>query len=155
MIKRSWRLLILLAAIVIIAIMVMRMSSPSIGVPDDGSVAFEGGPIVPVEISDSQDEQVRGLSGRDGLAPGSGMLFVYDDQKVRTYWMKEMRFSIDIIWIADGQVIGFVERAVPPIGPGDPLDLYRSPEPADRVLEVEAGFIEEHGVFIGQTVVTN
>jgi uncharacterized membrane protein (UPF0127 family) len=155
MMKSTWRLPLLFLVLLIILIGAITLYPRSPETPDDGTVSFESGVTVPVEVADTNVERSRGLSGRDGLAEGSGMLFVFDDQRVRTFWMKEMLFSIDIIWIADGKVIGFVERAEPPSGPDDPLDLLVSPSPADYVLEVDAGFVDAHQVAVGQAVMVN
>jgi uncharacterized membrane protein (UPF0127 family) len=77
------------------------------------------------------------------------MLFVYPDRAPRTYWMKGMRFPIDIVWIDAGRVRG-VERNVPV--PHGRLPLYRSGGPADHVLEVPAGWARRHGTKAGDRV---
>lgn len=113
-----------------------------------------GGVEVPSELADEPEEQSLGLGERDGLKPGTGMLFAFPDSKPRTFWMYGMRFCLDIIWIDDGTVIGAAE-SVCPSPPGTAIaDLPRfgSPGPARYVLEVPAGFMDEHELEPGSPV---
>src|SRR5581483_9076382 len=91
-----------------------------------------------VEIASTTLQKTLGLSGRDGLGDGEGMLFLFSDSPgVQNFWMKDMKFSIDIIWIAGNKVVGFAEDAAPQ--PGVPLwglKIYSSPDYVDKVLEV-------------------
>jgi uncharacterized membrane protein (UPF0127 family) len=109
-----------------------------------------GGAGVRAEVAESTTARERGLSGRATLAEDRGMLFVYPDHVQRTFWMKGMRFPIDIVWIDRGRVAG-VEPNVP-VPVGSDLPLYPSRVPADRVLEVRAGWAARHGVERGDRV---
>jgi uncharacterized membrane protein (UPF0127 family) len=110
-----------------------------------------GGTEVRADVAETAAARERGLSGRPRLAEGRGMLFVYPDHAVRTYWMKGMRFPIDIVWIDEGEVTG-IERDAP-VPQGGDLPLYSSRGPADHVLEVPAGWAGRHGVVRGARVV--
>src|SRR6266498_3253400 len=72
-----------------------------------------GGETLRVEVADTNYLRGRGLSYRDGLAPGTGMLFVYNEAQPLTFWMYEMRFCLDIIWIDNGQIRGAAESVCP------------------------------------------
>ena len=109
-----------------------------------------GGGEVRAEIAAGEAAREQGLSGRASLAEDRGMLFVYPDRIERTYWMKGMRFAIDIVWIDRGRVTGVEADAPVPVG-GD-LPRYSSRAPADRVLEVRAGWAARHGVERGDRV---
>jgi uncharacterized membrane protein (UPF0127 family) len=112
-----------------------------------------GDEIVQAEIADTGPLQTRGLGYRDGLLPGTGMIFLFDDQAPRSFWMKGMRFCLDIIWITDGQIVGAAENACPmPDVPDSDLPRYRSEVPVDVVLEVPAGWLAEHGYGAGTPV---
>lgn len=113
------------------------------------AVRLSGATVQAEVVSDAKARE-RGLSGRRSLAEGRGMLFVYPDRKARTYWMKGMRFPIDIIWIDRGRVRG-VERDVP-VPHGKKLPLYSSGGLADHVLEVPAGWARRHGTKRGDWV---
>jgi uncharacterized membrane protein (UPF0127 family) len=71
------------------------------------------------------------------------MLFVFHDAVERTFWMKGVRFPIDIIWLRDNTIIGIAHDVQPePDVSDDELTRYRSPGPVNAVLEVVAGTAE-------------
>jgi uncharacterized membrane protein (UPF0127 family) len=74
---------------------------------------------VELELTKTRQDQARGLSNRDELAWDRGMLFVYREPGFYGFWMKDMRFSIDIVWIRDDRIVDIHQR-VPfsPDGPG-------------------------------------
>ncbi len=113
-----------------------------------------GGVLVEATLARSSRERSLGLGYRDELEEGTGMLFVYEEPSTRSFWMKGMRFCLDIIWIDDGEVVGAAESVCPePAGTADSdLPSYVSPEPVRYILEVPAGWMEEHGVESGSPV---
>lgn len=110
------------------------------------TVTFENRTIVSVEIADSQVERVQGLSGHDPLQTNEGMLFLFEKKEVQGFWMKDMLFPIDIIWIDGTTVVGFQQNA-PPENPVK--TIYYSSAPVDGVLEVQAGFVAQNEVRVG------
>jgi uncharacterized membrane protein (UPF0127 family) len=106
-----------------------------------------------VEIADTPFLRSRGLSYRDGLRPGTGMLFVFGEPAIHDFWMKGMRFCLDIVWIEDGQIVGAAQNACPEPGVSDEdLTRYESPSPVSYVLEVPAGWLTAHGYSTGTPV---
>ena len=103
-----------------------------------------------IEIADDILEQSRGLSGRDFLPDNRGMLFVFKDLSVRSFWMAGMKFPLDIIWIKENQVVGFSE-GLPPASATN-VKVYYSPESVDMVLEVNSGLVNKLGISIGDKV---
>jgi uncharacterized membrane protein (UPF0127 family) len=110
------------------------------------------GQAVEVEVAQSEAARARGLSGRAELAPGRGMLFLHERPGLHAYWMKDMRFAIDILWLREGRVVDVAHRVQPePPGTADrDLPSYAPRAPADAVLEVPAGFARAHGWDVGQ-----
>ena len=108
----------------------------------DGPLVKVGDTDFQVELALTAEQQSQGLSGREVLGPGAGMLFVYEHESRYTFWMKEMRFPIDIVWIgADCKVVDVTLEAPPP-EPGQSLDQlprYSPDTPAQYVLEINAG----------------
>lgn len=107
-----------------------------------------------VQLAIEPWEQTLGLGYRNGLAPGTGMLFINDSATVQTYWMKGMRFCLDIVWIENGQIVGAAEDACPdPAGTSD-MDRarYHSGQPVTYILEVPAGWLAAHGYGAGTPV---
>src|SRR3989338_662243 len=108
MINVTWRLPILLAVLLITIIAASVIIPLSLNASHYGLVSFGRGVNLIVELAVTPAQRERGLSGRDRLEPRSGMLFVFEDDGVRGFWMKGMTFPIDIIWIDDERVVGFV-----------------------------------------------
>ncbi|MBI4122641.1 MAG: DUF192 domain-containing protein [Parcubacteria group bacterium] len=102
-------------------------------------------------VADTPVLQAKGLGGRESLEPDFGMLFPYAEPAVRNFWMKDMRFPLDVIWIAGGAVAGFTEDIPVWSGEGD-YSRFSSFVPADAALEVNAGWVREHGITLGMRV---
>lgn len=108
----------------------------------------------PAEIAATRKAQLQGLGGRDQLAFGSGMLFVYGDEPVPAFWMREMRFALDFVWIGgECEVVDTTERAPPPAGEDESaLPTYASRVPAAHVFEMNAGDVERYRIKVGDKV---
>lgn len=96
-----------------------------------------------VDLALEPDEQSLGLGYRNGLATASGMLFVFPIAEPHTFWMKGMRFCLDIVWIEAGEITGAAESVCPdPSGTEDAdRERFSSGEPVTFVLEVPAGWL--------------
>lgn len=110
--------------------------------------------VISAEIADEAPEQSKGLSDRESIASNSGMLFVYKNPEIRRFWMKGMKFPIDIIWINESRVVDILLDAKPPEPntPDSNLTIYQPNEPVDKVLEVNSGFVNVHGITIGDNI---
>jgi len=115
------------------------------------TVVQVGNASVRAEIADDEASRERGLSGRERLAAGEGMLFLLSDDSP-SFWMKGMRFPLDIVWIRDGRVVDVTADVPPPRGSNAPLPTYSPDRPADRALEVNAGWAADHGIGRGDVV---
>lgn len=107
-----------------------------------------------VELTDTQSEQERGLSYRSSLDEGSGMLFVFEKPQILTFWMKGMEFPLDIIFIRDNKIIT-IYKNVPKPAPNTQLGnlpRYSPKEPANYVLEINAGLSEKYDFQEGDSV---
>lgn len=103
------------------------------------------------EIADTDEERTRGLMYRDGLKEGKAMLFVFDRPSVYSFWMKNMRFSLDIIWIgADLKIVDIKANVLPCVG--DVCENLVPARSAGFVLEVPAGFTGKYGIKVGDPV---
>ncbi len=114
------------------------------------SVAIEGVPEpVRVAIAATNESRARGLSGYPALAEGAGMLFFFEYPGKPPFWMKEMHFPIDIIWISsDWKIVDITEAAAPESYP----KTFLPQDDAQYVLEVNAGFAKAHNLSIGRSV---
>ncbi len=106
---------------------------------------------VAVDIVNTPALRSQGLSGRAGLAADEGMLFEFEAPKLQSFWMKDMRFEIDIVWIRDDQIVGITPNVPLPKTPGA-LPQFSSPVPCDVVLELRAGAARRFGLKLGDAV---
>ena len=114
-----------------------------------GSVVQIGEASFRVDVAVTGAERSQGLSGRATLEPDTGMLFVYDSDGPRTFWMPDMHFPLDMIWIRSDCVVTGVTANVPnpPAStPRDQLPRYPSDGPVRFVLELNAGQAASHGI---------
>ena len=113
-----------------------------------------GGVPLTVELAYLPADRSLGLSYREGLAPGTGMLFLFEGPAPRSFWMRGMQFCIDIVWIENGVIQGAAESVCPePAGTADAhLTSYVSPVPVTYVLEVPAGWLATYGLGAGTPV---
>jgi hypothetical protein len=105
-----------------------------------------------LEVADTDASRMHGLSGRESLEPNAGMLFVFGHRGIYPFWMKGMKFPLDIVWIDDGKVVD-VETLEPP---SPYLNIPPNHIPrgmADLVLEVNAGKAAELGLAKGAYVI--
>ncbi|MEX1113267.1 MAG: DUF192 domain-containing protein [Patescibacteria group bacterium] len=145
--------LIILAAALITLITVILTTPPELTDEARVTVRIDRAEVL-AEVAASAEKQARGLGGRESLGNGEGMLFVYAEADTPSFWMKGVTFPIDIVWIRRDTVTD-VTAEVPPPKPGTPdaeLPRYRPPGPVDRVLEVNAGWAEEHSIQPGDPV---
>jgi len=105
-----------------------------------------------VEIADSPDEQALGLMFRDQLPDNHGMLFVFPREAPRSFWMKNTRIPLDIMYFDRNLTLVSASENTPPcrvrLCPS-----YPSERPAQYVLELNAGKVAELGVVRGDRLV--
>lgn len=110
-----------------------------------------GSVSIPVELATTSAAIKKGLSGRPALDPNLGLLFIFPQPAIYQFWMPEMHFPIDIIWIDEGRVVDIDERVSPEFNPAQPI-FYRPKQSVTRVLEVNAGWFTSHRLRIGDSV---
>ncbi len=103
-----------------------------------------------VEIADTEFRKRAGLSNREFLPENYGMLFVYDKPDYYSFWMKDMKFPLDFIWIRNNQIVEINEKIDPQTFP--PPKTLTPNEKVDMILEVKAGFVEKFNIKIGEKI---
>lgn len=103
---------------------------------------------IEAEIADSSMERSLGLSRRESLDRDKGMFFVLKRNTRPGFWMKDMNFDIDIIWIAGNKIVG-IEHSM---DHNDQTRFYYPPRPVNYVLEINTGIAKEAGLKIGDRV---
>ena len=110
-----------------------------------------GGQRYYVEIADEPAEQARGLMFRDDLGANEGMFFIWRQAVPRSFWMRNTRIPLDIVYIGpELDIVGW-SLDTPPCRTRN-CPSYPSGAPAQYVLEVNAGEMERLGVEIGERV---
>jgi uncharacterized protein len=115
-------------------------------------VKFEDAEIE-VEIADSGQEMQRGLMFREELASNRGMLFVYKEEKILSFWMKNTLIGLDILFINNNLEIVDIIENMTPCKEESVCPSYSSKFPAKYALEVNSGFVKNNSINIGEKVV--
>ena len=101
-----------------------------------------------VEIADTKQKRRRGLMHREEIANNAGMLFLYDDMRPRTFWMKNTPQSLDILFIDAAGKIVKIEHALKALD----KQPIQSDMPVQAVLEIKAGLAKKLGINIGDKI---
>ena len=104
---------------------------------------------VDVELARTDPERIKGLMDRASLPEDAGMLFIFDEPAVQSFWMKNTLIPLDMMFVDDeGRIVGIVESAVPRT-----LTERTVGKPSRYVLEVNGGWCRAHGVRAGDRMV--
>jgi YVTN family beta-propeller protein len=106
-----------------------------------------------IEVPDDREEFARGLMFRTHLPWNAGMLFAFDDEETRRFWMKNTLIPLDMVFFDSSSKIIDIKENVPPCKQEE-CPTYPSKEPAQYVLEVNAGFVQEKGIKLGDRLAT-
>jgi len=138
------RIILALTALVLGLIVFFSLNSAKYSLSDSPKNEINlkiGSAQITAEVAQTPESIIQGLSERKSLEENSGMYFVLGEKKIATFWMKDMLFSIDIIWISADKKIVHIETNLSP----DTYPKSFSPfEPAQYVLEVNAGTATEN-----------
>lgn len=109
---------------------------------------YGGAHAFDAEVAESEESQTRGLMWRKELAPDKAMLFIFPDERVHSFWMRNTLIPLDIIFIsADKKIVGIVAQAAPKT-----LSQRSVAVPSKYVFEVVGGWCEKAGVRTGSRV---
>ena len=122
--------------------------------PDAHLTVNERNVVIDVFVADEREEQSLGLGDIEELPTDRGMLFLHDEYDQYQYWMKNVEYPIDILWIKDDVIVDYSENVQPEHTTALPADYkrYQAKQPVNTVLEVNAGFVAKHGIQPGDTV---
>lgn len=139
--------------ILIAGLAYIGFSNVNSGILGGKSVELNGNKIK-LEIADSPEELEKGLSGREKLDQDKGMLFVFEKPGRYSFWMKDMNFPLDIIYLSDSKVVT-IHKNIPPLKDETNANnqiLYEPTEPADKVIEINAGLADKYKLKVGDSV---
>jgi uncharacterized protein len=97
-----------------------------------------------IEIAETSQEQALGLGKRDGMKENEGMLFDFHQKKQWAFWMKDMHFDLDMLWLENGKIV-YIAKNVS----HHSLEIIRPKTEADQVLEIKAGLSDKYNFKLG------
>lgn len=105
-----------------------------------------------VEMAKTKEQQIKGLANRNNLPVNQGMLFVFLEKQSPFFWMKDMKFPIDIIWLDNSKIVK-IDKNIPTIS-AEILNpqYYQPPMPINYVLEVNANFTSINNIKVGDVI---
>ena len=103
---------------------------------------------VAATIADNHDSRAQGLSDTQSLPGDAGMLFVFQQDDTWQFWMKDMHYNLDIIWLDANKKVVTIAPDVTPAS--YPQTVYSPSAPARYVLEVNAGFAAKNNITVGE-----
>ena len=108
--------------------------------------------ILIADISATDEQKRTGLTVKDTLAENEAMLFVFQNEAEHIFWMKDMKFPIDIIWIDSDKSVVDIEHNLPPCNAGLLCTTYMPDGASLYVLETVGGFAQKYGIVKGTPV---
>lgn len=122
------------------------------GEQNQTAIVSVGGVNILASLSTTPDSQSKGLAIKDSLNENEGMLFIFESPQKLSFWMKDMKFPIDIIWLDSAGKIVHIEKNLPPCVFLLPCPSYKSNDDSLYVLEVVSNFTNKFDINIGDTV---
>lgn len=153
--SRGLRITLIITIVLIIFAVASSVASRQQKVEGDRATLIVGEHTLSLEIADEWHERVRGLSARTSLSNDEGLLFVFEEAGYHGIWMKDMNFSIDIIWLT--HVVGEENQMrivdiKKHILPGTYPTTFHPEEPASFVIELNAGVSDVLGLETGDVL---
>jgi uncharacterized membrane protein (UPF0127 family) len=108
------------------------------------------GHVFSLYLAETSQEQSLGLAKYKSIAQDQGMIFLFNKSDYYSFWMKDMKFPIDIIFISGNKVVDVFQKV--PVWPNENLPIYTTKTKADKVLEINAGLTSKYGIKIGSEV---
>lgn len=107
-----------------------------------------------VEIAKDSKERLQGLMHREGLPKNKGMLFIFEKEDFYPFWMKNVSFPLDIIWLNSKDEVVFINKNSLPCKI-EPCQVIEPGKKAMYVLEINAGLTDKIGLAIGDKLILN
>ncbi len=146
------KILLLLVVLVVLSATLLFINKKYFNYSEYGNKLIQiklGQEVFLAEVVDSQKKIEKGLSGRDSLCEKCAMLFLFNDSTKRNFWMKDMKFSLDLIWLKDNRIVQISSRIPYKSGKNE---VAKSLFDTDKVIEINAGISEKLGLEVGDMV---
>jgi uncharacterized membrane protein (UPF0127 family) len=110
--------------------------------------------IIYLEIASTSEKRIKGLSERDYMPKDYGMLFIFDSLQKPQFWMYEMKFPLDFIWIKNDIVVQ-IDKNIPIPSDNNSIAIISPKSYINKVLEVNAGVADYANIKIGDKIYFN
>ena len=107
---------------------------------------------VALEVVSKPEDMERGLMYRTSLGQDKGMLFVFSSDGKQSFWMKNMHFNLDMLWISSDDHIVYIGQNIPACT-ADPCAVYTPDKEARYVLEINSGYTASHHWAVGDELI--
>jgi uncharacterized membrane protein (UPF0127 family) len=104
------------------------------------------------DVAATNEQRAKGLSVKDSLPEYEAMLFVFETAQEHSFWMKNMKFPIDIIWLDSDKAVVHIEHYLQPCSLDVFCPSYKPNNNALYVLETVAGFAQKHDIVEGTRI---
>ncbi len=122
--------------------------------PVPSTVTIDGH-VFTVEVARSEQQKVQGLGNRDSIAQDRGMVFLFDTPDYYGFWMKQMRFALDIIYFQNNKIVTMVQNAQPPVNQSINPQIFKPAAPSNIVLEISGGLSKKYQFKLGDVATFN
>jgi len=122
-------------------LLALRCSDTTAAAGPTVTITYPTGVRIQAELADTPQKRARGLMFREKLASNAGMLFVFEDAGEWSFWMKDTKVALDILWLGPDKRIVSIEENVP-VCPKDPCPEYKPNKDALYALELPAGSVK-------------
>jgi uncharacterized membrane protein (UPF0127 family) len=149
--KYFWMGVAIYAAVKVLLVVFVLLSITGCSAPNKEhkeKLACFGSDCLKLDIADSDAKRTMGLMNRDMILEDEGMFFVFDSPAMYKFWMKNMKFSIDMIWLNENYTVTHIDKAVMPCST-EPCETYSPDTPAKYVVEVKAGIADKLNIEVG------
>lgn len=141
-------MLIIVITIVILAGFILKTkpgsTNPKLTIGDKVTIA--------VDLADTNQKRTQGYSNHPQIGYDEGLLFMFDKADLYPFWMKEMLFDLDFIFIRNNKVVYLLQNIKAPINYQGEVEYAISQEPFDQLLEVRSGFIDKYNITLKDSV---
>jgi uncharacterized membrane protein (UPF0127 family) len=131
--------------------MLLGASLQACAAPPAGPYVELNGQRITIEVAANDAERAHGLMDRTSMETDHGMLFVFDEDQPRVFWMKNTKIPLDMLFFDSDRKLVSVQPNVPPCTQ-DPCPGYSSGAPARYVLELNGGQAQKLGVASGAVI---
>ena len=147
MIKKLTILVLTIAVLMGIVGLIFKKQTPP---PADLYSLIVGDAQIKVELAESQGARAQGLGGRKSLPQDQGMFFIFEKSEAHPFWMRDMQFPLDIIWLDENYKVVYIEKDLNP----DTYPKSFGPDvPTKYVLETNTGWTEKNKITLGSQAV--